>query len=115
MYTIKVSGHRKEGATDRIDRRRSTQADAFRTVRPPASETREPLRSTAPRTEVQRVPSRVSPQRAQRHEQRQEQARDRHTATESRQRPERSNRAETRRPQRSESSQSVRQQRTQPQ
>lgn len=110
-----VRVHRNEGAPARIERRRATQGEAFRTVRPPASETRERLRSTAPRTEVQRVPSRVSPERAQRHEQRQEQARDRQTATESRQRPDRSNRAETRRSQRSESSQSVRQQRTQPQ
>ena len=109
-----VRVHRNEGAPARIERRRTTQNESVRTVRPQASETRERLRSTSPGADVQRSPARVAPERAQRQERARDTRANQPTA-EPRQRLERSSRAETRRQQPSEPAQPVRQQRTQPQ
>lgn len=109
-----VRVHRNDGLPARIERRRATQSDAVRSARPQPSETRERLRSTSPRSDVQRSPARVSPERRA---QRQERAPDNRATlppAESSQRVERSNRAETRRTRPSEPAPSARQQRTQP-
>lgn len=110
-----VRVHRNEGLPARLDRRRTTQSETVRPVRPQASETRERLRSTAPRADAQRTPARVSPEQRTQRQERTRDTRANQPTAEPRQRLERSSRTETRRTQPSEPAQPVRQQRTQPQ